>query len=159
MTCWKVLILLKRNTILFWVKCSRVATMSIVNILLKQSWNKISVLFMNVLSFHLYYLLFEEKELMLTLLLWWYQENHYQPVGSEECLPCNCYATGSFDSSCDAVTGQCNCRTGVIGRACDSCPNPYAEVTLRGCEGNLSSCQSLFHFSKHFWELIIFRSF
>ncbi|KAG8278058.1 Cadherin EGF LAG seven-pass G-type receptor 2 [Homalodisca vitripennis] len=77
-----------------------------------------------------------------------HQENHYQPEGSEECLACDCYTTGSFDSSCDSATGQCNCRNGVIGRACDSCPNPYAEVTLRGCEVVYDGCPRSY---AHMW--------
>jgi len=35
-------------------------------------------------------------------------------------------------------TGQCPCKPGVIGRQCNRCDNPFAEVTLKGCEG--TSC-------------------
>lgn len=35
-------------------------------------------------------------------------------------------------------TGQCPCKPGVIGRQCNRCDNPFAEVTVRGCEG--TSC-------------------
>ena len=63
------------------------------------------------------------------------QENHFQPSDTDYCFDCECYATGSYGNQCDPITGQCRCRSGVIGRRCDSCPNPYAEVTLRGCEG------------------------
>ncbi len=65
------------------------------------------------------------------------KENHYKPPGSDTCNPCNCYSIGSYRMSCDAVTGQCPCRSGVIGRRCDGCSSRFAEVTLRGCEGNL----------------------
>ncbi|KAG7212572.1 hypothetical protein KM043_012871 [Ampulex compressa] len=68
------------------------------------------------------------------------KENHYQPSGRKECIPCECYATGSFGPRCDNETGQCRCRTGVIGRSCTACPNPYAEVTLRGCEVVYDGC-------------------
>ncbi|XP_012235255.2 protocadherin-like wing polarity protein stan [Linepithema humile] len=68
------------------------------------------------------------------------KENHYQPTGRKECIPCECYATGSFGPRCDSETGQCRCRTGVIGRSCTDCPNPYAEVTLRGCEVVYDGC-------------------
>lgn len=68
------------------------------------------------------------------------KENHYQPSGKKECIPCECYATGSFGPRCDTETGQCRCRVGVIGRSCTACPNPYAEVTLRGCEVVYDGC-------------------
>lgn len=63
------------------------------------------------------------------------RENHYQPKESTKCTPCDCYHVGSYGSQCDQETGQCKCRDGVIGLKCDSCPNAYAEVTLKGCEG------------------------
>ncbi|KAG8227385.1 hypothetical protein J437_LFUL000393, partial [Ladona fulva] len=69
-----------------------------------------------------------------------FQENHFQQEGSDRCYDCSCYPTGSFGSKCDPVTGQCKCRMGVIGRRCDACPNPYAEVTLRGCEVVYDGC-------------------
>lgn len=68
------------------------------------------------------------------------KENHYQPDLNGVCLPCDCYSIGSFDSTCDILTGQCQCRPGVIGRRCQDCPNPYAEVTLRGCEVIYDGC-------------------
>lgn len=63
------------------------------------------------------------------------RENHYQPKDSSQCIPCDCYLTGSYSPQCNPETGQCRCRDGVIGQKCDACPNPYAEITLRGCEG------------------------
>jgi hypothetical protein len=70
--------------------------------------------------------------------LFFLQENHFQPLDTDFCFDCECYATGSYGNQCDPITGQCRCRSGVIGRRCDSCPNAYAEVTLRGCEGEAS---------------------
>lgn len=70
------------------------------------------------------------------------QDNHFQPLGNSVCFSCGCYSVGSYGNGCDTMTGQCNCRPGVIGRRCDSCSNPFAEVTLRGCEGQ-SKCWNL----------------
>uniref|UniRef100_A0A3B3ZF42 Uncharacterized protein n=1 Tax=Periophthalmus magnuspinnatus TaxID=409849 RepID=A0A3B3ZF42_9GOBI len=68
------------------------------------------------------------------------KEFHYHPRGSESCLPCDCYPIGSFSRSCDPETGQCQCRPGVIGRQCNSCDNPFAEVTNNGCEVIYDGC-------------------
>ncbi|XP_074026257.1 protocadherin-like wing polarity protein stan isoform X2 [Leptinotarsa decemlineata] len=68
------------------------------------------------------------------------RENHYQPKESTECLPCDCYNVGSYSTQCDHESGQCKCRDGVIGLKCDSCPNTYAEITLKGCEVVYDGC-------------------
>ncbi|XP_065710360.1 cadherin EGF LAG seven-pass G-type receptor 2 isoform X2 [Patagioenas fasciata] len=68
------------------------------------------------------------------------KENHYRPAGSDSCLLCDCYATGSLSRLCDVTSGQCPCKAGVIGRHCDRCDNPFAEVTASGCEVNYDSC-------------------
>ncbi|XP_037956200.1 protocadherin-like wing polarity protein stan isoform X2 [Teleopsis dalmanni] len=70
--------------------------------------------------------------------------NHYQPINETACIPCDCYSIGSFNSACNRLTGQCECREGVIGRRCDSCSNPYAEVTLSGCEVVYDACPRSF---------------
>ena len=70
-----------------------------------------------------------------SLILFSFQENHYRPVGSDICYPCNCYKKGSFHQKCNPTTGACPCKEGVIGRTCDTCYSKFAEVTLRGCEG------------------------
>eukprot|EP00062_Callorhinchus_milii_P006047 gi/632946186/ref/XP_007888434.1/ PREDICTED: cadherin EGF LAG seven-pass G-type receptor 3 [Callorhinchus milii] len=68
------------------------------------------------------------------------KEFHYHPVGSDACLPCDCYPVGSFSRSCDQEMGQCHCRPGVIGRQCNQCDNPFAEVTPNGCEVLYDRC-------------------
>ncbi|XP_056155459.1 LOW QUALITY PROTEIN: cadherin EGF LAG seven-pass G-type receptor 3 [Lampris incognitus] len=68
------------------------------------------------------------------------KEFHYRPRGGDTCLPCDCYPVGSFSRSCDPETGQCQCRPGVIGRQCNACDNPFAEVTNSGCEVIYDSC-------------------
>ncbi|KAE8623202.1 hypothetical protein XENTR_v10005537 [Xenopus tropicalis] len=68
------------------------------------------------------------------------KDNHYRPVGASFCLLCDCYAIGSISRTCHPVTGQCPCKPGVIGQHCDLCDNPFAEVTMSGCEVNYDSC-------------------
>ncbi|XP_078098403.1 cadherin EGF LAG seven-pass G-type receptor 2 isoform X5 [Mustelus asterias] len=68
------------------------------------------------------------------------KENHYWPPGSNACYPCDCYSIGSLARSCDMETGQCQCKPGVIGRQCDRCDNPFAEVFTNGCEVIYDSC-------------------
>uniref|UniRef100_A0A8C3DJ17 Cadherin EGF LAG seven-pass G-type receptor 3 n=1 Tax=Corvus moneduloides TaxID=1196302 RepID=A0A8C3DJ17_CORMO len=65
---------------------------------------------------------------------------HYRPRGSDTCLPCDCYPVGSTSRSCDRETGRCHCRPGVIGRQCNSCDSPFAEVTPSGCEVLYDGC-------------------
>ncbi|XP_019944637.2 cadherin EGF LAG seven-pass G-type receptor 3 isoform X2 [Paralichthys olivaceus] len=68
------------------------------------------------------------------------KEFHYHPRGSDTCLPCDCYPVGSFSRSCDPESGQCQCRPGVIGRQCNACDSPFAEVTNSGCEVIYDGC-------------------
>ncbi|XP_022101230.1 cadherin EGF LAG seven-pass G-type receptor 2-like [Acanthaster planci] len=72
------------------------------------------------------------------------EENYYQPVNSDSCYPCNCYPDGSYGPECDHQTGQCYCKRDVMGRVCDSCADPYAEVTLQGCKVVYDSCPKRF---------------
>ncbi|XP_077449680.1 cadherin EGF LAG seven-pass G-type receptor 1 isoform X2 [Stigmatopora argus] len=72
------------------------------------------------------------------------KENHYRPEGSDTCYPCECFATGSEFRTCDPVTGQCPCKGGVIGRQCNRCDNPFAEVTHNGCEVVYEGCPKAF---------------
>ncbi|XP_061864337.1 cadherin EGF LAG seven-pass G-type receptor 3 isoform X3 [Colius striatus] len=65
---------------------------------------------------------------------------HYRPKGSDTCLPCDCYPVGSTSRSCDRESGRCQCRPGVIGRQCNSCDSPFAEVTPSGCEVLYDGC-------------------
>ncbi|XP_077984710.1 cadherin EGF LAG seven-pass G-type receptor 2-like isoform X2 [Glandiceps talaboti] len=70
-----------------------------------------------------------------------YCEPHsYKPSNSPMCHACDCYDVGSYSTDCDQETGQCPCKRGVIGRRCDSCRDPFAEVTRRGCEVIYQAC-------------------
>ncbi|XP_072336405.1 cadherin EGF LAG seven-pass G-type receptor 2 isoform X1 [Scyliorhinus torazame] len=68
------------------------------------------------------------------------KENYYWPPGNNACYPCDCYSIGSLARSCDMETGRCQCKPGVIGRQCDRCDNPFAEVFTNGCEVIYDSC-------------------
>ncbi|XP_062320603.1 cadherin EGF LAG seven-pass G-type receptor 2 isoform X2 [Osmerus eperlanus] len=68
------------------------------------------------------------------------KDNHYHPAGREACLLCDCYPIGSFSRACERESGQCQCKPGVIGRQCDRCDNPFAEVSPNGCEVIYDSC-------------------
>ncbi|XP_042323272.1 cadherin EGF LAG seven-pass G-type receptor 1 isoform X2 [Sceloporus undulatus] len=70
--------------------------------------------------------------------------NYYRPQNSDTCYPCDCFPSGSHSRICDMETGQCPCKAGVIGRQCNRCDNPFAEVTVHGCEVVYNGCPKAF---------------
>uniref|UniRef100_A0A8C3K682 Cadherin EGF LAG seven-pass G-type receptor 1 n=1 Tax=Calidris pygmaea TaxID=425635 RepID=A0A8C3K682_9CHAR len=70
--------------------------------------------------------------------------NYYRPQSSDTCYPCDCFPSGSHTRACDMETGQCPCKPGVIGRQCNRCDNPFAEVTGKGCEVIYNGCPKAF---------------
>ncbi|XP_055963047.1 cadherin EGF LAG seven-pass G-type receptor 1 [Sorex fumeus] len=72
------------------------------------------------------------------------KENHYRPPEQDACLPCECFPAGSHSRACHSDTGQCACKPGVVGRQCNRCDNPFAEVTVRGCEVIYNGCPRAF---------------
>nr|XP_020652661.1 cadherin EGF LAG seven-pass G-type receptor 1 isoform X2 [Pogona vitticeps] len=70
--------------------------------------------------------------------------NYYRPLDGDTCYPCDCFPSGSQARKCDMETGQCPCKPGVIGRQCNRCDNPFAEVTVRGCEVVYNGCPKAF---------------
>jgi len=76
---------------------------------------------------------------------------------NDTCYPCDCYDVGSHGRSCNTSTGQCHCRSGVIGRRCDMCASRSAEVTLNGCEVVYDACPRSFH-SGIWWNRTPFGS-
>ncbi|KAK7902003.1 hypothetical protein WMY93_018772 [Mugilogobius chulae] len=72
------------------------------------------------------------------------KENHYRPDGEDTCYPCDCYFPGSASRTCHPQTGQCPCKGGVVGRQCNQCDNPFAQVTLSGCEVVYTGCPEAF---------------
>ncbi|XP_036375616.1 cadherin EGF LAG seven-pass G-type receptor 1 [Megalops cyprinoides] len=72
------------------------------------------------------------------------KDNYYRPNGGDTCYPCECFNLGAFGRTCDPLTGQCPCKAGVIGRQCNRCDNPFAEVTAGGCEVVYEGCPKAF---------------
>ncbi|KAL0969312.1 hypothetical protein UPYG_G00225390 [Umbra pygmaea] len=60
-----------------------------------------------------------------------------QPWSPEGCLPCGCNAAGSLgdDGSCHQQSGQCQCKTHVMGRTCDRCNYGYKLLNSSHPEG------------------------
>ncbi|KAM9311041.1 cadherin EGF LAG seven-pass G-type receptor 1 [Gastrophryne carolinensis] len=72
------------------------------------------------------------------------KDNYYRPQDSDTCYPCDCFPSGAYERGCDMETGQCPCKPGVIGRQCNRCDNPFAEVTNQGCEVIYNGCPKAF---------------
>ncbi|XP_060759034.1 cadherin EGF LAG seven-pass G-type receptor 1 isoform X5 [Neoarius graeffei] len=73
------------------------------------------------------------------------KDNYYRPEDSDTCYPCDCFFPGASSRTCDSQTGQCPCKAGVIGRQCNRCDNPFAEVTNTGCEVVYDGCPKAFN--------------
>ncbi|XP_035384301.1 cadherin EGF LAG seven-pass G-type receptor 1 isoform X3 [Electrophorus electricus] len=72
------------------------------------------------------------------------KDNYYRPKESDTCHPCDCFFPGASSRTCDQHSGQCPCKAGVIGRQCNRCDNPFAEVTATGCEVVYEVCPKAF---------------
>ncbi|KRX99087.1 Cadherin EGF LAG seven-pass G-type receptor 3 [Trichinella pseudospiralis] len=67
----------------------------------------------------------------------------------KQCTPCNCfYPAGALNMSCNSETGQCHCRGNAVGKRCDICTDPraqisrisgYCEIVTNGCPENWMS--------------------
>lgn len=71
----------------------------------------------------------------------------YNPILG--CKDCNCSKIGSVNAlgGCDLVTGQCTCKSGFSGRACDKCaPGYYGYPDCKPCmcslEGTLRNASN-----------------
>ncbi|XP_073687546.1 cadherin EGF LAG seven-pass G-type receptor 1-like [Garra rufa] len=72
------------------------------------------------------------------------KDNYFRPLGADTCYPCDCFHLGAHSRTCDPVTGQCPCKMGVVGRQCNRCDNPFAEVTVGGCVVVYDGCPKAF---------------
>lgn len=71
--------------------------------------------------------------------LFFFQNGYF--LKGETCEKCNCLEEGSLDNDCNRVTGQCVCKSRVIGLDCDRCMGPFEAIT-RDCLG-MCLCTSL----------------
>lgn len=44
---------------------------------------------------------------------------------------------GAVGEGCDLITGQCECKIGVIGLKCDQCAPNHWGLSDNGCKGEL----------------------
>lgn len=51
-------------------------------------------------------------------------------------VACSCNSTGTENgTTCQQLAGQCHCKPGVTGQACDRCLPGYFNFTDSGCTG------------------------
>ncbi|XP_065060169.1 laminin subunit alpha-1-like [Rhopilema esculentum] len=61
------------------------------------------------------------------------REGFFGDAKTQSCRACGCHVHGSLNQSCDTISGQCNCKAGVVGLRCDRClPNYYGLIST-GC--------------------------
>ncbi|XP_067882344.1 netrin-1-like, partial [Heterodontus francisci] len=46
------------------------------------------------------------------------------------CRPCQCHPVGALSSNCNPKSGQCQCKTGVLGMRCNSCAAEFQPSRL-----------------------------
>uniref|UniRef100_A0A094ZJY3 Netrin-1 n=1 Tax=Schistosoma haematobium TaxID=6185 RepID=A0A094ZJY3_SCHHA len=61
-----------------------------------------------------------------------YYRDWTKPVSHDQvCLECRCHPIGSIaNQHCDRKTGQCPCKPGVVGQACNRCQEGYKQTRL-----------------------------
>uniref|UniRef100_A0AAX7W413 Laminin subunit alpha 3 n=1 Tax=Astatotilapia calliptera TaxID=8154 RepID=A0AAX7W413_ASTCA len=65
------------------------------------------------------------------------------------CRACRCSQEGSYDATCDPLSGQCLCLPGVVGQLCDRCasgvrfPQCSASISVCNTAGTEGSCRCL----------------
>ena len=67
----------------------------------------------------------------------YYNLTSSHPAGCQRCV-CDAVGTVNASTTCDAVTGQCPCKSNVAGIQCDQCAIGYFNLT----EDNPDGCDS-----------------
>ena len=62
---------------------------------------------------------------------------------------CSCNETGSYNTSCSAVSGQCYCQPGVGNQQCDSCLKQHTNFSSSGCDGKFMKSLIIPYQTKH----------
>uniref|UniRef100_A0A0R3RV14 Laminin EGF-like domain-containing protein n=1 Tax=Elaeophora elaphi TaxID=1147741 RepID=A0A0R3RV14_9BILA len=62
------------------------------------------------------------------------EPGYFNLTSGSGCQECNCDVLGSVNSTCDVLTGQCLCKSGVMGRRCDQCEPQHYGFGIDGCE-------------------------
>ena len=73
------------------------------------------------------------------------------------CKPCDCSPGGSYDSSCDVISGQCNCKPNMYGRTCEKPDNGFYCPTLDHYMYEAESAEKLDDVNKYFFNFIYFQ--
>lgn len=63
------------------------------------------------------------------------QRGYFGIDSGKGCSECACDRIGSTSSQCNQLSGQCQCRLGVGGRACNRCQPGYYGFSSEGCTG------------------------
>ena len=61
---------------------------------------------------------------------------------------CGCDLIGSHNTSCDQLTGQCDCKDNVEGVQCNSCALNHQQLSSDGCTGEVQSYLLFVHLIK-----------
>ncbi|KPJ00552.1 Laminin subunit gamma-1 [Papilio xuthus] len=61
-------------------------------------------------------------------------DGYYNIDSGEGCIPCQCNLEGSYNTTCNAVSGQCYCKPGIDGKHCDRCRAYHYGFSVEGCQ-------------------------
>lgn len=72
-------------------------------------------------------------EVMLDVIIVVWQDDNMLTL-HDILVVCSCDPAGSYTMQCDEVTGDCQCKTNIIGRRCDRCEENKYNISA-GCIG------------------------